>query len=192
VQLATRQRGEPVWEHLPASKDRGLARLPAPSPGDVFLDLEGDPFVSEGGIEYLLGTIAMSDDGKIEYRSRWAIGRTEERAAFEALLDELIERWEQYPGFHIYHFGAYEPAALKRLMGRHATREAALDRLLRGRRLIDLHRVVTQGIRIGVESYSLKQLEPIYGFARETPLIEASRALRQVGRRQLSLCGAQD
>ena len=28
----------------------GLTRLPAPSPGDVFLDLEGDSFAREGGM----------------------------------------------------------------------------------------------------------------------------------------------
>jgi uncharacterized protein len=180
VQLASRRCGQPVWERLSVAQDRGLARLPEPSPGDVFLDLEGDPFVGEGGSEYLLGTITVNGLNEIDYRARWALGPEEERAAFEALLDELTERWEQYPSLHVYHFGAYEPAALKRLMGRYATREDALDRLLRGGRLVDLHRVVTQGIRVGIESYSLKQLEPVYGFVREMPLAEAGRALRQV------------
>lgn len=46
VQVASRGRREPVFELLPAVEPgRGLARLPEPSPGDVFLDLEGDPFV---------------------------------------------------------------------------------------------------------------------------------------------------
>ncbi|HEV7672495.1 MAG TPA: TM0106 family RecB-like putative nuclease [Thermoanaerobaculia bacterium] len=180
VQLAARQSGRPVWERLAAAKDRGLSRLPEPSQGDVFLDLEGDPFVGEGGIEYLFGTIAAGSSGEPEYQPRWAIGREEERAAFEALMDELIERWEKDPGLHVYHFGAYEPAALKRLTGRYATRAEALDRLLRAERFVDLYAVVTQGMRIGIESYSLKQLEPIYDFVRETPLREAGRSLRQV------------
>jgi hypothetical protein len=30
----------------------GLARLPQPSDGDIFLDFEGDPFVDEGGLEF--------------------------------------------------------------------------------------------------------------------------------------------
>ncbi|MGH7484100.1 MAG: TM0106 family RecB-like putative nuclease, partial [bacterium] len=180
VQLAARRTEAPVWEHLPAAKDRGLSRLPEPSPGDVFLDLESDSFVGEGGLEYLLGTVTVGESGEIVYRARWALGRVEERKAFEALIDELMARWQRYPDLHVFHFGAYEPAALKRLMGRYATREDALDRLLRGERLVDLHRVVTQGIRIGIESYSLKDLEAVYGFVRETPLAEASRALRQV------------
>lgn len=180
VQLAVRQSGRPVWERLAVAKDRGLSRLPEPSPGDVFLDFEGDPFGGEGGIEYLFGTITVGSSGEPEYQPRWAIGREEERAAFEALMDDLIERWEKDPGLHVYHFGAYEPAALKRLTGRYATRAEALDRLLRAERFVDLYAVVTQGMRIGIESYSLKQLEPTYGFVRATSLPEAGRALRQV------------
>ena len=80
------------------------------------------------------------------------------------MIDSLHERWARHPGFHVYHFGAYEPAALKRLMGRFATREAELDRLLRGRRFVDLHAVVREGLRIGVEAYGLKQLEDVHGF----------------------------
>src|SRR6185295_929686 len=188
AQLTTRRRGSVYWERLavepvPAKAEgdraaetpRGLARLPAPSPGDVFLDFEGDPFAGEGGLEYLIGTVTLGAGGEIEYRARWATGRAEERAAFEALMDELTARRERFPDFHVYHFSDYEPAALKRLMGRHATREDALDRLLRGERLVDLYRVVAQGVRVGVESYSLKKLEPVYGFEREMPLDEAGR-----------------
>ena len=51
---------------------RGLKRLPAPSPGDLFLDLEGDPFArnalgaeaGEGSREYLFGLGWVDDDGK--------------------------------------------------------------------------------------------------------------------------------
>ena len=35
------------------------------------------------------------------------------------------------PDLHVYHFAPYEPAALKRLMGRYATREDEIDRMLR-------------------------------------------------------------
>ena len=83
-------------------------------------------------------------------------------------------RWERHPDFHVYHFAPYEPAALKRLMGRHATREEELDRLLRGRRFVDLHAVVRQGLRVGVEAYGLKQLEAVHGFTRELELRTAS------------------
>ena len=49
---------------------------------------------------------------------------------------------------HVYHYAPYEPTALKRLMGRHATREDEVDRLLRGDVFVDLYRVVRQGVRV--------------------------------------------
>ena len=67
---------------------------------------------------------------------------------------------------HVYHYAPYEPTALKRLMGRHATREEEVDRLLRGGVLVDLFRAVRQGLRASVESYSIKKIEALYGFRR--------------------------
>jgi len=50
-----------------AGEGRGLASLPLPSPGDVFLDLEADIFVGEGGLEYLFGLLLV-EDGRPVYR----------------------------------------------------------------------------------------------------------------------------
>ena len=56
VQLEGRIKKEPVHELLlPIEEGQGLARLPAPSAGDVFLDLEGARFARDGGREYLFG-----------------------------------------------------------------------------------------------------------------------------------------
>jgi predicted RecB family nuclease len=180
AQLATREQGAPFWELLAPADGQGLARLPEPSPGDVFLDLEADPFWGEGGLEYLFGLVALEGDEEPRYVARWAKDREQERHAFESLMDELMVRLERHPGLHVFHFGHYDASALKRLAARHGTREDALDRLLRSQRLVDLLRVVRQGLRIGVESYSLKQLEPCYGFVRETPLEKARAALLSV------------
>ena len=62
-------------------------------------------------------------------------------------------------------------------MSRYATREEEVDRLLRGRVFVDLHRVVRQGLRASVERYSIKRLEPFYGFRRRVDLTAATRAL---------------
>ena len=51
---------------------------------------------------------------------------------------------------HVYHYAAYEPSTLARLMGAHATREDEVDELLRGEVLVDLLQVVRQGLRAGV------------------------------------------
>jgi RecA/RadA recombinase len=78
---------------------------------------------------------------------------------------------------HVYHYAAYEKTALGRLAQRHATREAAVDRLLRARVLVDLFRVVRQGVRASVESYSIKRLEPLYGLEREVELRSAGSSI---------------
>src|SRR5436853_7559632 len=104
----------------------------------------------------------------------------EEKAACEAFIDFVIARVEDDPAAHVYHFGAYEPAALKRLCARHATRGEALDRLLRGRRFVDLHAVLREGLRIGVERYGLKEMESLHAFARDIDLSDAAVSRRDV------------
>ena len=58
-----------------------------------------------------------------------------------------------------------------------ATREDEVDRLLRGGVLVDLFRVVRQGIRASVESYSIKRLEPLYGLEREVDSKDAGSSI---------------
>ena len=62
-------------------------------------------------------------------------------------------------------------------MGRFATREDEVDDLFRRRVFVDLYRVVRQGIRAGVESYSIKRLEPLCGYTRQVDLRDATASL---------------
>lgn len=180
VQVEARERTDPVFERIePIEAGEGLARLPEPSAGDIFLDLEGDPFAVEGGREYLFGLVSL-EDGRPRYRALWASNAAEERVAFETVVDLIMQAAAADPSMHVYHFAPYEPAALKRLMGRHAIRESEIDRLLRAGRFVDLYGVVRQGIRAGIERYSIKDLEQFYEFARQVPLLEANRCLRQL------------
>ena len=182
VQLAGRTQGAPVHELLPLTADHGFARLPAPSPGDVFLDIEGDPFAQDGGREYLFGLVTLASDGTTTSRAFWAYSDAEERAALEGIVDQVLRTWETNPGMHVYHYAPYEPAALKRLMGRHATREAEIDRMLRAELFVDLYAVVRHSVRASVESYSIKDLEPFYAFKRSIALRDAGTNLRVVER----------
>ena len=154
----------------------GLFRLPSPSAGDIFLDLEGDPFVEDGGREYLFGVVTADEDGNLAYQSHWALDRAQERAAFEGFIDSVFERMKRFPDLHIYHFGSYEPGAIKRLMLRYATREEEVDRLLRGELFVDLHGVTKGSVRASVEQYSLKEMEKFCDYARKVPLREANQA----------------
>ena len=63
IQVAGRSGGKALYETLAPQPELGLARLPTPSPGDVFLDFEGDPFVEEGGLEYLFGYAYAEENG---------------------------------------------------------------------------------------------------------------------------------
>ena len=177
IQVAARESGEHKYELLTVEPGFGFTCLPEPSSGDIFFDLEGDPFVGEHGIEYLFGYVYTDDNGDAVYRGDWAFTRAEEKQVFESFVDFVMERWDQYPDLHIYHYAPYEPSALKRLMGRYATREEEIDLLLRAGVFIDLYQVVRHGIRAGVESYSIKQLEAFCGFERDMSLPDANVAL---------------
>ncbi len=159
--------------------DRGLATLPEPSPGDLFFDIEGDPYAFEDGLDYLFGVL----DSAGTFHAIWSrdedgeFSLDGERRAFEQLIDFVMERLAADPTLHVYHYAAYEPTALKRLMGRYGTREDEVDQLLRGGVLIDLLRAVRQSMRASVESYSIKKMEAFYGFEREVDLRDAGSSI---------------
>ncbi len=157
LQVRARAERRLPYEVLDPEPGRGLALLPEPSPGDLFFDIEGDPFVGEHGLEYLFGVL-----GRGGFTAHWATSLAQERAAFENLVDQLMAAWAEDPRMHIYHYAPYERLRLQALSGRYGTRGAQVDRLLRGGRLIDLYAVVRQGLRIGTASYSLKKLEALY------------------------------
>jgi predicted RecB family nuclease len=187
LQRQRRESGEPTFELLEIETDFGLTQLPEPRPGDLFLDLEGDPFgrpgggpqPGEGGREYLFGLARVTADGALEYGARWAFSDADEQTAFDAVMTDIMAALAADASIHVYHYGSYEPAAFKRLMGRYATRQADVDRLLRGRRFVDLYAVVRHALRAGVESYSIKALEEFYRFTRDVAL-DAADGHRQI------------
>lgn len=176
VQVRSDGADAPVVEPLPVVESQGLVRLPELSEHDVYLDLEGTPFFPGGGIEYLWGWSV--GDGPVEHV--WAVDRAGERRAFERFVDEVTAHFAVRPQAHVVHYGPYEPSALKRLMGRHATREEALDALLRREAFVDLLPVVRQAFRVGVEAYSLKDLERVHGFLRDEDLRSLGPRKRRV------------
>jgi uncharacterized protein len=193
LQVEQAATGKPVYTLLPIEPHvaddgaplpvRGLKRLPEPSPGDLYLDLEGDPFArnalgaeaGEGAREYLFGLAHIDAAGQFQFRSWWAFDDGEERRAFEEVMDVIARAIAEHPGAHVFHYAPYEPSAFKRLAGRYATRAEALDELLRGERFVDLYAVVRESIRAGVESYSIKELEQYYGFTRDIDLRKAGQ-----------------
>ncbi len=158
--------GTMPFELLPLEAERGFARLPRPSPGDVMFDLEGDPFWTPAReLTFLFGMLVRAGDSW-QYRPFWGHTPQEERIAFEAAIDLVTERLARWPDLHVFHYSPAEPGALARLMATHATRELEVDDLLRRGVLVDLLTVVRQSMRVGVASYSLKQIEKLAGFER--------------------------
>jgi predicted RecB family nuclease len=177
LQLQARS-GSVQFEMLPVEPERGLCRLPAPSVGDVFFDIEADRYAVDGTFHYLLGWVVADGFGKPIYTGLWSNNREEERIHFERFVDFLVERRQCYPELHVYHFAPFEKTALGQLSGRYASREEAIDDLLRNEVLVDLMPVVKQGLRAGIESYSLKELERFHGYERRTDLRAAAQARR--------------
>jgi uncharacterized protein len=148
---------------------RGFCLLPEPSSGDVFFDMEGDPYYDIGtGLEYLFGAYTADDD---HFEPFWGCDRSDnpvndrlaEKRAFEAFIDFVMARRDRDPAMHVYHYAPYEKTALQKLSQRHATREAEVDVILREELLVDLYRVVRQALVVGQPSYSIKKIEEYYG-----------------------------
>ena len=178
--------------------NRGLLALPEPVTGDLFFDIEGARYYSEDsrefGLQYLFGVVDTADldsSGRPRYTPIWAFDRQDEKRAFEELVDFITERRAVCPGLHVYHYNHYEPTsvdhltelhgtrqeAVGRLTGRFATREDEVDDLFRLGVFVDLYRVIRQGVQAGVESYSIKRLEPLCGYRRQVDLREATASL---------------
>jgi len=155
-----------------------IARMPAPSNGDVFFDFEGDSMVTHEdgslGIEYLWGLHEESTSGG-EYVYFWAENRSQEREALQWFCDRISSRRSVYPDLHIYHYGGYEIAALKRLCGQHGLGEERVLSWIEAGVFVDLNRVVMKSIRISQPKYGLKYLEPLYSPPR-TADVQNARA----------------
>lgn len=160
LQVAKRADGRDRCDVLPVEDGRGFCRLPKPSPGDIFFDMEGDPLYP-GGLEYLFGFVTGPADAPV-FTPFWAHDREQEKKAFEQAVDFMMARLAEHPDAHVYHYAAYEASALKRLSTLHGTREAEIDTLLRRRKLVDLYRVVAEGVRVSEPRYSIKNLEVFY------------------------------
>ncbi len=86
-----RKTGAPSFELRAPEPGKGFDLLPAPQPGDLFYDIEGDPHY-EGGLEYLHGVWC---DG--QFRAFWAHDHEAEARALSDLLAFFRARLEAFP-----------------------------------------------------------------------------------------------
>ncbi|HEY8164058.1 MAG TPA: TM0106 family RecB-like putative nuclease, partial [Gemmatimonadaceae bacterium] len=161
------------YELLLPEVERGFARLPRPSDGDVFLDLEADPYAGEG-IIYLFGIAYVAAGfSPPQYRAWWAHDALQEKQAFEDVVDFMVARRTADPAMHVYHYGALDSSALKRMSGEYGTRENEIDDFLRSGVFVDLFTVERQTMRISQPSYSLKKVETFFFEREEEGVFEA-------------------
>ncbi|NJC05760.1 uncharacterized protein GGQ97_001553 [Sphingomonas kaistensis] len=179
LQVARRS-GDPCVEVLELEPGRGFARLPSSDPADLFFDLEGDPLFP-GGLEYLWG-IHYRENGKPVFKAEWAHDREAERVAFERVVDFFTEHLRAHPHAHIYHYAQYEVTVLRRLSTAFASREEAVDALLRAEKFVDLYTVARQAIRTSEPSLSLKALEIFFAKERAEAVKKADESIVQYHR----------
>lgn len=177
LQFRKRCTGKDTYDLLPRDPEgkRGFARLPRPDNGDIFFDMEGDP-LEENGLEYLFGVYYFEKDKPV-FLPIWAHSHEGEKRAFVQFMGFVTKRLRQHPDAHIYHYAHYEEAALKRLMSLHGVCEAEVDNLLRQEKLVDLYKVVREGIRISEPSYSIKNVEHFYLDARTGEVKDAGASI---------------
>jgi predicted RecB family nuclease len=187
LQKQSVETGLGALEIIPHRPGLGFDKLPLADVGDLFFDFEGEP-MHPGGLEYLCGVLWRAEidheEGEpvpghpnLRFRAFWAHDRIQEKHAFAELMAFLTERLARSPSAHLYHYAPYEKTALRRLASMHATAETAVDEILRTNRMVDLYRVVREGVRIGEPGYSIKDLERFYMPARTTAVVSGGDSL---------------
>ena len=167
--------GKDKCEIISFEPGKGFTRMPVPDDGDLFFDMEGDPFYPNG-LEYLFGIYYSKDDTKV-FKLFWAHDHEEEKETFKRFMGFLADHLAEYPRAHIYHYNHYETTALKRLACRYAACEEQLDNLLRNQKFIDLYLVVRESIRTSEPGYSIKNLETFYMDKRDNAVATAADSI---------------
>tara|TARA_R110000868_G_scaffold411785_1_gene710604 strand:- start:91915 stop:95250 length:3336 start_codon:yes stop_codon:yes gene_type:complete len=175
LQRKRRAGGPPGFELRDFQPGKGFGIMPQPDVGDLFYDIEGDPYY-EGGLEYLHG-VWFRDEGDWTFRAFWAHDREAEGQAVAELLEFFVDHLRAHPHARIYHYANYEIAALRRLTAAHRVGEAAMDQLQRERRFVDLFKVVSGSLIASEKGYSIKDLEAFYMPKRDADVATAGASV---------------
>lgn len=136
--------------------------LPEKSDGDIWFDMEGDPFANGGeGLEYMFGYLIKSGNS-YKFDTFDARDSKEELLAFQEFVNYALNRRNEFPDMHIYHYAAYEVSAMLRLAQKHGVLEFEVDKLVREGVFVDLYTIVRNAFRFSTESMSIKYIEKVY------------------------------
>ena len=161
----------------PQSRQRGLARVPASNSGDIYFDLEGDPFAGVPTLDYLWAYCDVSG----AYEHKWAHDTDAERAAFRWFLDILQAKDAAGGDWHVYHYNSYELTSLRRVAAAwpDAVEQARLVEQVEDlieRRFVDLYFVIENSLRTQKGTTSLKLVEKLAGYDRSINAAAVGRA----------------
>ncbi|HEY1825155.1 MAG TPA: TM0106 family RecB-like putative nuclease [Acidimicrobiales bacterium] len=182
LQMATRhESGPPAFEFIETSEDpvygHGFEQLPAPDTGDVFFDFEGDPFwTPQHDLMFLAGLLYQDASGSWVYDERWAHDLAEQQYMIKTLVEFFARRRMDYPSMHVYHYNHTEKSTIERLT-RDAEDENLFASLVETGLFVDLFTVAKNAIRVGTESYGLKQLERLVGYRRRGGIEQGAGAV---------------
>jgi uncharacterized protein len=153
------QGDDPVYGH-------GFELMPAPDDGDLFFDFEGHPFwTARDGLFFLAGLLVRDPDSTWRYDARWAHDLDEQAMMIGGLVEYFAARRRAHPSMHVYHYNHTERSSLERLT-RGTRDEVLLTELVETGLFVDLFVVARNALRVGTESYGLKDLEQLTGFTR--------------------------
>lgn len=153
----------PEYTIKPKNNSFGLFKLPKPSKGDIWFDLEGArDFVRGTKREYLFGVVYLDENNELRDFYWWSHSDVAEKRSFENFVDWVENRRKTYPELHIYHYANYEKAAIRDLQQNYLTRMSEITEWLRNGLLVDLQPIVQNTIILGEESYSIKKVEKLY------------------------------
>lgn len=123
---------------------------------ELYFDIEAAP---DKNLIYLHGVLVVNHLTCEEtFHALLAEGPQQERRAWEEFLDLV----HSYPHAPVYHFCPYEAQTVRRLGQLYGTPDRYINALLD--RFFDVHKCVTDGVTLPIESYALKHIARWIGF----------------------------
>jgi predicted RecB family nuclease len=125
-------------------------------PVSLYLDFEGIP---DQRFHYLIGLLICEGEHQTHH-ALWAATVNDE----ERIWNELLKHIQRYPEAPIYHYGSYEPRAIKQLGRRY---ETSIDDLMT--RLVNVNAYIYGKLYFPVRSNKLKDLGTFVGASWTAP-----------------------
>ncbi len=123
---------------------------------ELFFDIEAAP---DQNLIYLHGVLVVNRiTGEETFHALLAESQTQERQAWQDFLDLV----HTYPDAPVYHFCPYEAQTVRKLGQIYGTHNRHIETLLS--RFFDVHKCVTDGVTLPIESYALKHIARWMGF----------------------------